>query len=81
MEQTSATDITAEGLTGFFLSALSHYMPNIMLFMHGGTVIQSIDDKASAVWHVLSAIIATVTLADIGYKKYKAWKGNKPPKK
>jgi hypothetical protein len=64
-------DTVAEGVVGFTLATISHYTPNLIVLLNGVTI-QSIDERVTLVFHVLSGIIATITLGDIIYKKIKA---------
>lgn len=86
MEHTTAdinTEIVADGIIGLTFSTLAHFTPQIfcgIVYAINGITVHRIDEGATALFHVLSAIIATVTVADIVYKKYKAHRGNKSNK-
>ena len=69
-------NIAVDSILGLGLSATAYFAPKLMVFyafIQTGTIKQ-VDDVVSTVWHAVGAIIAIVTLGDIVYKKYKAYK-------
>jgi hypothetical protein len=81
MQQNHQTGNTAvDAVIGFGLSASAYFAPKIMAivaFAYNGNTVHQVDEVVSTVWHTVGAIIAIVTLGDIVYKKYKAYKTKK----
>lgn len=72
--QIETNDTTAEGLVGLLLGSIAYYGPSILSVY----TLHDIDDVATVVFHIISAIIAITTMIDMGRKKFK--KDKTPPK-
>lgn len=72
-----------DAVIGLSCSATAYFAPKIMAaiaFVYNGQDIHKVDEVVSTVWHAVGALIAIITLGDIVYKKYKAYRGNKKSK-